>query len=214
MSTMSRAFRERSTAGTRGRGAGFTLIEMMFTLSLAAIAMAITVPSLGRMNADIRTRSTAEQLAGALRLAQINAMTRNRPVALMLTNSTPGASAAPATNGSNWLVALLPPSASRDPAAGPELIQVASVAVQNRVTLTGPARVCFDQQGMQSAIPGPADGTSSACAQPGGDVGGATSYLVSRTGSTRRFKVRVYRTGRVDICDPAQPRSKDSDGCL
>jgi len=200
------------TIAARRRASGFSLLESLFTLSLAAIVLAIALPSFGRLNADIRTRSTAEQLTGALRLAQISAVTRNRPAAFMLTNATPGPGAAAAANGNNWLVKFLSPSPAG--AASADLVQVATVALQNHVTLIGPAQVCFDAQGMQASSPQPLDGASAACAQPGGEAGGVTSYLVSRTGATRQFKVRVHRNGRVELCDAAKERGNGPDGCL
>jgi len=45
-------------------------------------------------------------------------------------------------------------------------------------------------------------------------AGGATSYLVARTGATHQFKVRVHRTGRVELCDAASERATDPDRCL
>lgn len=197
-----------------GRGSGFTLIEMLFTVSLTSITLAIAVPSFARMNADIRTRSTAEQLAGALRLAQVSAVTRNRPAAFLLTDAAPGADATPRANGANWLVKFLASSPPRSEPVSADLIQVATVARQNRVTLTGPAQVCFDALGMQAATRGEAGDAANACSMPGDDHGGPTSFLVSRSDATRQFKVHVYRTGKVDICDAARERTQPQAACL
>lgn len=205
-----------SLRGSRstGREPGFTLIEMLFTVSLTSIVLAIAVPSFARMNAEIRTRSTAEQLAGALRLAQLSAVTRNRPAAFLLTDAAPGEDATATVNGRNWLVKFLPSAAPRSEHGPSDLIQVATIARQNRVTLTGPAQVCFDAQGMQAATPGATGGSSNACAMPGDAHGGPTSYLVSRTDTTRRFNVRVYRTGRVAVCEAAEERVQPPTSCL
>ncbi|MBW8758121.1 MAG: GspH/FimT family pseudopilin [Burkholderiales bacterium] len=198
---------------SRGRAAGFSFIEMMLTLSVGGIVLALAVPSFGRAIADIHTRSKAQQLAGALRLARVSAVTRNRPAAFMLTDAAPGSDASAVVKGSQWLVKFLPSSPAREAAAGTELILAATAASQERVILTGPAQVCFDAQGLQMSPPDTSAGMPSACASPGGDVGGATSYLVSRGDATRQYKVRVYRTGRVDICDTSRTHGKDLDGC-
>jgi len=204
--------RNSPTAAPRSRASGFSLLESLFTLSLAGIVLAIALPSFCRLNADIRTRTTAEQLTGALRLAQISAVTKNRPAALMLTNATPGPGAAAAANGNNWLVKFLP-SSQAGPASA-DLVQVATVALQNHVTLTGPAQVCFDAQGVQASTASPLDGASAACAQPGAEAGGVTSYLVSRTGATRQFKVRVHRNGHIELCDAAKAQGDGPSACL
>jgi type IV fimbrial biogenesis protein FimT len=206
----------KSRRATRSTGGapGFTLIEMLFTVSLAGIVLAIAAPPFARMNADIRTRSTAEQLAGALRLAQLSAVTRNRPAAFLLTDAAPGADATANFNGRNWLVKFLPSASPRGEHDPSDLIQVATIARQNRVTLTGPAQVCFDAQGMQANAPGATGSPSSACSMPGDGHGGPTSYVVSRSDATRRFNVRVYRTGRVAVCDAAEDRVQSATSCL
>jgi len=213
MGATSKSLRDSSIPGTPGRESGFTLIELAFTTSLMAIVLGIAVPSFGRLNADMRARSTAEQLAGALRLARASAVTRNRPAAFVLADATPGADATANANGKSWLVKLLQPTSSRDTAAGADLVQAGTVALPDRMTLTGPAQVCFDPLGMQAAMPEGAQDAATACSPPGGDDGGPTSYLLSRAGSPRLVKVRVYRTGRVDICDATRERSRDPDGC-
>jgi len=204
MGAMSRTFRDSWRARARTRAAGFSLIELMITLSVGGIVVTMAAPSFGPAIADIHARSTAQELAGALRLARISAVTRNRPAAFMLADATPVSDATTTVNASRWFVKLLP-SAPQEAVEHTALILATADASQERVILTGPAQVCFDALGLQMAPPD----ASSACAQPGG----ATSYLVSRTGGSRQYKVRVYRTGRVDICDTARTHGKDLDGC-
>lgn len=201
MGAMSRTFRD----SLRARAAGFSLIELMITLSVGGIVVALAAPSFGPAIADIHARSMAQQLADALRLARISAVTRNRPAAFMLADATPASDATTTVNASRWFVKLLPSAPAQEAVEHTELILATTDASEERVTLTGPAQVCFDALGLQMAPPD----ASSACAQPGG----ATSYLVSRTGGSRQYKVRVYRTGRVDICDTARTHGKDLGGC-
>jgi len=52
------------TTPPRRGASGFSLLESNFALSLAGTVLAIALPSFCRLNADIRTRITAEQLAG------------------------------------------------------------------------------------------------------------------------------------------------------
>jgi len=193
----------------RTRTAGFSFIELMVTLSIGGIVVAIGAPSFSQAIADIHTRSKAQQLAGALRIARISAVTRNRPAAFVLADATPASGATATVHGSRWLVEFL--SSTPTPAAveGTDLILATTAASQERVILAGPKQVCFDALGLQMPPPD----TSSACVQPGGDAGGVTSYLVWRTGAPRQYQVRVHRTGRVDVCDTATTHGKDVDGC-
>jgi type IV fimbrial biogenesis protein FimT len=213
MGAMTTDFRGSFNAGARGRASGFSFIEMMLTLSVGGIVLALAVPSFDRAIADIHTRSTAQQLAGALRLARASAVTRNRPAAFMLTDATPETDAAAAVHAGNWLVKFLPSTPHLQAARGTDVILATTASARDRVTLTGPAQVCFDAQGLQMSTPDAPDGTRIPCAQPGADLGGVTSYLVSRSDATRQYKVRVWRTGRVDICDVARTHGKDLDGC-
>jgi len=209
MGAMSGTFRDPLHVRARRRTAGFSFIELMMTLSVGGTVLAIAAPSFGPAIADIHARANAQQLAGALRLARISAVARNRPTAFMLVDASPAPDATAGANGSRWLVEFLPSMPAKEAAGGTDLILATTAASQERVIVTGPKQVCFDALGLQMPPPD----TSSACAQPDGDAGGATSYLVSRTGARREYKVRVHRTGRVDICDTGRTHGKDLDSC-
>lgn len=195
------------------RRSGFSLIELMVAISLIGLLLALGVPAIGKWTADTRARGTAEQLASALRLAQASAITRNRTSMFALTNAAPAYNAAAVANGVNWFVSLLPSGLSGEAASSKDLLQSATVAQQNHVTLTGPALVCFDALGQQVAVGDAATGLAAACSPPGADAGGLTSYLVSRTDATRQFKVLVYRGGRIRLCDAAKQLANAPDGC-
>jgi len=75
---------------------GFSLIELMVTISVMALLLAAAVPSFGPWVANSRVRSTAESLQNGIRLAQTEAVRRNRQVAFTFTNETPSLTAAPA----------------------------------------------------------------------------------------------------------------------
>lgn len=195
------------------RAWGFTLLELMFTTSLAAVCMSIAVPSVAKLSANTRTRITASELASALRLARVSAVTRNRTAVLALTNASPAYDAAPVPDGSNWLVKLVPSAIASEAVGGKDLIQAATVARQNGVALSGPALVCFDPLGMQVTTPSEAVDLPATCASPGDNHGGPTYYLVSRAGATRQFKVLVYRTGRIQVCEAGQQHAAGTDAC-
>lgn len=66
---------------------GFTLLEMLVTLALMAVLLAVAVPAL-RSSPGVELRTTAETLASGLRQARLEAQRRQRPVALQLNVET------------------------------------------------------------------------------------------------------------------------------
>ena len=64
------------------RTAGFTLIEMIVAISIAAILMAIAVPSFSSANLSSRLRATSTDLIASAALARAEAVKRNGVVDL------------------------------------------------------------------------------------------------------------------------------------
>jgi type IV fimbrial biogenesis protein FimT len=89
-----------------GRGfAGFTLVELMVTVSLAAILMAIGVPMLRNSIANNRLSGQTNEIISAMTLARSQAITMNQPVSFCRANSeTATACAGSAGNWQFWLI--------------------------------------------------------------------------------------------------------------
>jgi type IV fimbrial biogenesis protein FimT len=197
----------------RRHAGGFTLIELMVTIAIVALLMLAAVPSLGTWRADASIRNTAEDLLGAVRLAQSTAISSNRTTVLALTRAAPTWDAEPADNGSNWYVRTLPLSGSDEEAGPDDLLRATSVGTQNGVTITGPALLCFNSQGRQATKTADDTGMGTACTAPTNDVSEPTEYLLTRDNG-RSLLVRVYLGGRVRLCDPAKTLSDSApDGC-
>jgi type IV fimbrial biogenesis protein FimT len=62
--------------------AGFTLIELMVTLTVTAIVLAMAAPSFGSLLASNRMSTQTSEFIGALNLARSEAVRRAQPVAL------------------------------------------------------------------------------------------------------------------------------------
>ena len=75
----------------RGRdpGRGFTLIELLTTLSVLAVLIQLSLPSFTIWISNTRVRTVADTLQNGVRLAQAEAVRRNRQVVLSFTNGTP-----------------------------------------------------------------------------------------------------------------------------
>lgn len=62
------------------RARGFTLVELLVGMVILAILMMLALPTFQDFRANSRIRNTADSLAQGARLAQVEAIRRNRPV--------------------------------------------------------------------------------------------------------------------------------------
>ena len=67
---------------------GFTLIELMVTIAIAAILLGLGVSSFGTMMASTQARTTADSIMSGLRLARAEAIKRNAPMRFQLVSTT------------------------------------------------------------------------------------------------------------------------------
>jgi general secretion pathway protein H len=80
--------RRRQSAARWGREAGFTLIEVIVTLTILSFALALISGYKQPWSSGLGVRGTAAQLAGGLRLARSEAILRNQPIAFELDLAT------------------------------------------------------------------------------------------------------------------------------
>lgn len=64
---------------------GYTLLELLVTLAVAAIALAVGLPSFERLRLDMQRTSAVNAFVGAVQLARSEAAKRARPVVLCKT---------------------------------------------------------------------------------------------------------------------------------
>lgn len=95
---------------SRRASAGFTLLELMFTVTILGVLVVVAVPSFERIFASRQVTSAAQSLAASMRKAQAEATRLNRNVEVLMTTSEPNAtqvtSASPATPSAAtaWMV--------------------------------------------------------------------------------------------------------------
>jgi len=184
---------------------GVTLIELVVTLAVLGVLAVLVVPAFGAWIANARMRTVAESMQNGLRLAQQEAVRRNRQTVFALTNATPALTAAPAANGSNWFVRALPIVATET--VDPSFYVQGGGTTGQSVTISGPAIICFNSLGRPTA--NAATGLGSNCAAPA-DV----TYDITRASADRRLRVQVSFAGRVRMCDPDKTLSTGTpDGC-
>ncbi|WP_232073369.1 GspH/FimT family pseudopilin [Variovorax sp. RA8] len=187
-----------------GHVAGFTLIELMVTIVLLAILLALGFPSMTTWIRNSKIRTVADSLQNGLRLAQAEALRRSRQTVFSLTNSTsPATSLTAVANGRNWSINTVQLLTDETP----QFVEAGVLSsVGNDVQITGPVSICFNSLGrlVANATPGP---TGANCAAA------AASYNITLTGADRPLRVLVSLGGQVRMCDPARNVSTSPDGC-
>lgn len=126
------------------RPSGFTLVELMVTVAVLAILLAIATPSFTSIINGNRLASGANEIVGSLQLARSEAVKRNRSVALC--RSTDGATCVGAAGGAweGWITVVdATDEVIRTNAAKPPLQVSASSAIADTAD-----RIVFRPDGM------------------------------------------------------------------
>ena len=124
----------------RAAGRGFTLIELMVGIAIAALLIVLAAPSFVTFVRNSEIRSTSESIINGLRAAKTEATRQNRRVMFSLVGG----------NSANWTINLVnDPVDCADPVS-PAIQSYASeeAGKTSKVTVTPHKRmVCFDGMG-------------------------------------------------------------------
>lgn len=201
------------------RSRGFTVIELVVTITIFSILVALGVPAMRTWISNVKVRAVADALQNGVRLAQAEALRRSRQVVFSLTNSTsPQTSFTAATNGTYWSINYVPLTSDDGTTNAQTFIQSGVLSSTSaNVTVTGPAEICFNSTGrlVANASTGVTGGT---CTTPTAGLSAgeapAWSYLVNVTGADHKLYVVVALGGQVHLCDPSQTLSSTNTyGC-
>lgn len=178
-----------------GRQHGVTLIELMVTVTIISILLAVGIPQMGEWIRRNSIGSAAESVQNGLRQAEAEAIRRNMRVEFLLTNATPSQSGilslSAADNGKNWAVRALGTTDAK--LAYVSGFQMSEVSPD--VALAGPASLFFTGMGRVT------DSTGSAVTE-------YQVYRLSRSGADRAVCVFVTPGGAIKTCDPALASGK------
>ncbi|SFE10559.1 type IV fimbrial biogenesis protein FimT [Paracidovorax konjaci] len=179
----------------RFRARGFTLIELMVTLGIAAILLTLAAPNLSQFQRNSQLTSATNSLVGALNAARAEAMKRGKNTFVVPTSNG---------NGNQWAtgwVVFVDIDRSQAYEAGNDFTVLEQPALPGFITVSAngtanesPAYVMFDSSGYAR----PKDGSFSNMTinLSRSDLSGA-----SQIAETRRIKIGI--TGRISTCKPA-----------
>jgi type IV fimbrial biogenesis protein FimT len=173
---------------------GFSLIELMVTISLLALLLGLAAPAFGTWTRNAQVRTVSDSLQNGLRFAQAEAVRRNRQVVFFRTNSRACTNTiASAATGAFWAIRTVPLMAGETAVA----VQCGVINdVAPGVTVTGPRLLCFNSAGRQIANPDPGFG-GPVCTVP---ASGINTYVLAGTGADRSLNVVVSLGGQVRMC--------------
>jgi type IV fimbrial biogenesis protein FimT len=198
------------------RASGFTMIEMVVTMSIFAILVALGVPSMTTWIRNNKVRTVADSLQTGLRLAQAESLRRSRQVVFAMTNSTTPNAILPlpaVAGGTSWAIWTVP---SMTNAADEQRTFIQSGVLSNasanvQVTSTNivtndVSTVCFNSMGRLvnnasanvTAITG-----GDTCVQPSVGTPPVLKFKITTPGADRPLQINLGLGGQVHMCDPA-----------
>jgi type IV fimbrial biogenesis protein FimT len=188
---------------------GFSLIELMVTLTVLAFALMMGLPSLSAWLQNSKLRSAAESIMSGLQLARSEAVSRNALVRFQLTSSLDNSCVLSPTSA-NWVVNTGSTDAAGNCGVAPS-DTVAPLIVQKRdatkdlagmVVNSGASSISFNGLGR----PTPAAALSIDLSNPSlGDCAASGGPVVC-------LRVVVSAAGQVRMCNP-NFSSTDPQGC-
>lgn len=179
---------------------GFSLIELVVTLSILALLGFAILPSMGSWIRNVNVRSTAESAMTGLQKARMEALRRNRVVTFWLVSPAKlDSTCALSSSVGSWVVSIDDPSGKCDvapsPTDDPRIVEISSASSTSTYTLSALAR-----DGSTAATSVSFNGYGQVL-QTGTPIA-TIDVSPSETGSgARNLRVAVSVAGGIRMCD-------------
>lgn len=193
---------------------GFSLVELLVTLSVLAFLMMVGMPSLSQWTRNTQIRTVAESLANGISKARTEALRRNTPVRFSLVNSASSASCALSSTSGSWVVSLQSPAGNCDEAVSETS---APMILERWAQTEGSSNVTVQVKNTDCS----ADASTNQIVFDGFGRINATAVTPVRcllidhsSGSgNRALRLTVSLAGGARLCDPAVTDTKDPRRC-
>jgi type IV fimbrial biogenesis protein FimT len=189
---------------------GFSLIELMVTVVIMVILSLLAVPSMREYAENSKILGTAEAFYASAQTTRTEAIRRNGPVELILTNQAPVAGSADTTgitsSGPNWMIRQVPPTTDDE-----------YVFIEGKAGGEGGGRT----GGTTSVVIG-ASNAGAIQFSALGALAGTTAVTVdfssslgtcAPSGAVRCLRVVIAPGGQARLCDPAVTTASDTRRC-
>lgn len=203
---------------------GFSLIELLITVAIAGILLALGASSFRVWISNMRIRTVAESIQNGLQLARGEAVRRNALIRFQLVNSIDSSCALSAVNAaitSSWVVSFSDPSSACDAAVlndafpvtdlvnnpAPQIIQVRPGAESSQNVDVNAAQTLFTFNGLGRLATNPVANPVGINVQPKP----ATGSCRTDGGEVRCLRVTVTVGGQIRLCDPQLSIDKPND---
>jgi type IV fimbrial biogenesis protein FimT len=156
------------------RNGGFTLIELMVTLTIAGVVLALGIPAFGAWLQDTQVRTVSESILDAMTQAKNAALNNPNAVAEFALNTD-----------TSWKITLRPTGGAEVTVAERAMHEGSSASVTATLTpAAASGTVTFDSLGRVI------------------DAGPLTQVDVESVAGTKKLRIRVDRGGVIKMCDP------------
>jgi type IV fimbrial biogenesis protein FimT len=176
-----------SLLSARARARGFTIVELMVAVTIAAILLSIAAPAMRSFIENARIRATSESLQSGLDLARNEAVRQNRAVEFV-------------SRPAGWVIRLSGTVAVMHTASGKE----GRKGISLTISPANATRITYDPFGRVTPN---ADGSASLTRI---DI---DSSSPPSSGIYRPLSVQLQATGAPRVCDPSVGTT-DSKACL
>lgn len=187
------------------RSRGFSLIELMVTITILALLVVLGTPMYTSWIANTRIRNATESIQNGLRLARAEAVQRGAPARFEITST-----------GADWTVCVPNPATPSTCAAPTQVVQtqVANDGASN-VLIGGTTDSLVPPTVDNSVNSVPGEGVTFSAL--GRSLAGTTPLVKIDASSTvsdiRRLVALISPGGSVRMCDPALSQATSPQGC-
>lgn len=165
------------------KNSGFTLLELIITVAIVAIVVAIAIPSMTTFTQNDRLTTNINTLIGHLAYARSEAVKRSQQVSICVSNNS--GDPAPSCTAGNWAdgwIVYIDADADNSFTAGEEVIRVQqALDGDNTLTTAIGSQITYDNRGFVNAA-----------------SIGSLQLCDSRTGPYGKT-IRITTTGRVRL---------------